>query len=68
MRYINPSFLNDGMTVWIDCRLAGIRGKKPGIGLKCSVVAAHGNHGLLENTQYKFRKLVSIWDMYVARQ
>jgi hypothetical protein len=61
----NPDYLYEGQTVYVDPRLAGLRDLPPGTGMKCRVEAAHGDHGLLVNERFGFRRLVSRWEMWV---
>ncbi len=63
--YENPSFFYEGMEVWIDCRLAGIKDRPPGCGLRCLVVAPHGDTARVVNEKYGFDRLMSKWDCYI---
>ena len=65
MNPINPPYLYEGQIVYIRPILAGIKGTKPGTGLRCKVEMAFGDAGILSNEERNFRELVSRWDMWV---
>lgn len=62
-RFTRPRFFNKGMVVYIDCRVAGVQGQRPGTVLRCEVTAAHGVHARIENKQRGFTKLVHLDDV-----
>lgn len=63
--FIHPSYFDIGMTVWIDCRAAGITGRPPGTGLRCEVIAAHGVHARIVNRKHNFETFVHLYDVVV---
>jgi hypothetical protein len=65
VKYRNPAWLYEGQVVYIDPRLAGLRGLPSGTGMKCRVEAAHGDHGLVVSERFGFRRLMSKWDMWL---
>ena len=60
----NPDYLYIGQEVFIPARVV-VPDCKPGTGLRCKVEVAHGDAGVVVNENYKFRRLVSRWDMWV---
>ena len=36
-------------------------------GLRCKVIAAHGNHGRIANEAYNYDRLISRWDMRIKK-
>lgn len=60
--YVTPSYVTDGMTVFINCRIEGRV-----VGLKCTVKQAFGDAAWIENKKYNVLKLMSIDDIYVEK-
>ena len=64
MSSTNPQWMYEGQTVYVSARLV-IPDAKPTTGLRCTVVAAHGNHARVVNEEYNFNRLMSKWDLWV---
>ena len=65
--YENPTYFNPGMTVFIDCRRAGIKDQLPGTGLKCTVLSAHGDLAIIGNDRWGFERWVRLDEVFVPR-
>ena len=64
-KFKNPSYLEDDLEVYIDCRYVGIKDKPEGTAVRCVVTKACGMHGQVENEKYGFSRLMSIYDLYI---
>ncbi|MDE2097698.1 MAG: hypothetical protein KGL39_10655 [Patescibacteria group bacterium] len=55
MKTRNPDYLYAGQIVYVTARHV-LPSCNPTTGLRCVVIQAHGDHGLLENKRQGFRK------------
>jgi hypothetical protein len=69
MEYMNPRWIEEGMTVfvpavWVD------KNAKPGSGLRCKVMVACGNRGRVvsESAKYPLDRWVSLESMYIPKE
>ncbi len=61
---MNPPYLYEGQIVYVSARHVHPKCKL-GMGLKCKVDVAYGDSGVVVNKNYRFRRLLSRWDMFI---